>query len=84
MGDSNRGGGLGRVILALFVIGFVLFVIGFSTDYWADDDFSHGGLWRHCVGKICTGGGISDVLDVLDDDNLSMFKIVVATETEIN
>lgn len=56
----------------LYLIGIVLFIIGFSTDYWVDNDVMHAGLWRHCVGKICTEGGFSDVFDVFKDDSLSM------------
>ena len=74
MGDSNRGNGLGKVILGLFFIGLVLFVIGFATDFWTKDALGHGGLWKYCLlGKICTGGSIGDVLGVLNDDNLSRF-----------
>lgn len=72
MGDSNGSGSCSKVIIVLYLIGIVLFIIGFSTDYWVDNDVMHAGLWRHCVGKLCTEGGFSDVFDVFKDDNLSM------------
>ena len=73
MPDSNESGTskLGKFTAILFCIGLALFLVGFATDYWVSTDLTNGGLWRSCIGSICSEGGITDVLDVLDDDNLS-------------
>ncbi|KAL4217844.1 hypothetical protein ACF0H5_022583 [Mactra antiquata] len=72
MGDENQKNTLSKIIVVLFCFGFVLFIIGFSTDYWIDTDLSHNGLWRRCTLDICTEGGFSDVFNVLKDDNLKI------------
>ena len=44
---------LSKLIVVLFIAGTVIFIVGFSTNYWVDNDFSHSGLWRFCNVFLC-------------------------------
>lgn len=78
---GERAQNLSKVIIVVFTLGMVLFVTGFATDYWSDDDVTHRGLWRRCTLGVCTEGGFTDVFNVFKDDNLSWFEATQAFET---
>lgn len=70
MGEPSKN--LNKAIIVTFLVGLILFITGYATDYWSETEVSHNGLWRHCLLGSCTEGGFSDVFKVLKDDNLSM------------
>ena len=77
MGEPTPKRNLNKVIIVTFMVGMILFVTGYATDYWTDTDISHSGLWRHCTLDVCTEGGFSEVFNVLKEENLSMYSKLV-------
>ena len=62
---------LGKIIVIISIVGTVLFIVGFSTDYWQEASFSHAGLWRSCTLGLCSES--KPFHKMFEDDNICKF-----------
>ena len=57
---------LSKIIVILGILGTIIFIVGFSTDYWWDNDISHSGLWRSCSHIISVCSDVTASLNIFE------------------